>query len=142
KGERRVARDDEQLAEASTPAPRTTTSRISRSTGPETELTFVNKTSGEIEVFWLSTQGQRQSYGKIAVGERSTQHTFAGHVWEVASGDGRTLGTFQAEEAATTAEIDGQSPRSTDAGTGNGAAQRGFGGGRGGSSRWRDRKWT
>src|SRR5262245_26243727 len=131
------------------PAPRATISRISRITGTETELTFVNRTSGEIEMLWLNTQGQPQSYGKIAPGDRLTQHTFAGHVWEAVNSDGRSLGTFQAEEAATTAEIDGRSPQPAGNSAaanlpqrGLGGARGGFGGGRGGSSRSPDGKWT
>ncbi|MBW8883889.1 MAG: prolyl oligopeptidase family serine peptidase, partial [Planctomycetia bacterium] len=80
----------------------------------------------------------------IAPGQRKSQHTFAGHVWEAVSDEGRSLGTFQAEEAATTVQIDGRASPPADA---NRAAlpQRGLGGGRGGrggSSRSPDAKWT
>ena len=33
------------------------------------------------KLFWLNTDGQRTSYGKLAAGARKEQHTFAGHAW-------------------------------------------------------------
>jgi dipeptidyl-peptidase-4 len=116
--------------------------RTSRTTGPETELTFINRTGNEIELFWLNTSGQRQSYGKVATGEQRAQHTFAGHVWEVVAGDGRSLGMFQATEAEARLEIDGRSARRPTANRGAGSG-RGRGGGRGdASNRSPDGKWT
>jgi len=82
--------------------------RASSRTGEETELTFVNRTAGEVEIYWLDTAGQRQSYGKLPAGDRKPQHTFAGHVWEIVAADGRSLGMVEAEEAARTIEIDGR----------------------------------
>jgi dipeptidyl-peptidase 4 len=122
------------------PAARPNTPRASRSTGSETELTFVNRTSGEVEIFWLDTEGQRRSYGKLAAGERKDQHTFAGHVWEVVAEGGRTLATFEADEAASTAQIDGRAVQPTPSARGSGAGRPGFRG-RGGSGRSPDGKW-
>jgi dipeptidyl-peptidase-4 len=86
----------------------------SRTTGAETEITFENRTSGEVEVFWLDTSGNRQSYGKLSAGANKNQHTFAGHAWEVVSSEGRTLGSYVAGEAGTRAVIDGtRRPTST-----------------------------
>jgi dipeptidyl aminopeptidase/acylaminoacyl peptidase len=79
--------------------------RASRRTGEETELTFVNRTPGEVELFWLDTEGRRRSYGKLPAGEEKPQHTFAGHLWEVVDAAGRTLAMFQAEAAAGRVEI-------------------------------------
>lgn len=79
--------------------------RASRRTGAETSLRFINRTAGEVELFWLSTEGERRSYGKIAPGAQHEQHTFAGHVWIVNSERGRTLGAFEATEKAGDAEI-------------------------------------
>jgi len=87
--------------------------RASSRTGEETELTFVNRTAGEVELFWLNTAGQRQSYGKLPVGERKAQHTFAGHVWEIVAADGKSLGVVEAEDSASTIEIDGRQVEGT-----------------------------
>src|SRR5262245_59803691 len=65
--------------------------RLSRRTGDETELTFVNRTAGDVELFWLDMSGERRTYGKLPAGERKAQHTFGGHVWEVVASDGRSL---------------------------------------------------
>ncbi len=120
--------------------------RRSTSGGEETEITFVNRTAGEVEIFWLDTTGQRQSYGKLAAGERKAQHTFAGHAWEVLAADGRLLATFTAEAAASTAEIAGQAaqdpPQRGRRGGGRGGPVGGGFRGRGGPARSPDGKWT
>ncbi len=82
--------------------------RSSRRTGSETKMTFTNRTANDVELFWLNTEDQRQSYGKIAPGKEHEQHTFAGHVWLVIDASGRTLATFEAGDKATKAEIDGK----------------------------------
>ena len=79
--------------------------RASRHTGAETSLTFVNKSSGPIELFWLDAQGERRSYGKVPPGGEHEQHTFEGHVWEAVGGNGQTLARFQAAESVSIAEI-------------------------------------
>ena len=38
--------------------------RRSARTGEETSLTFVNRTTGEVELFWLDFNGQRLGYGR------------------------------------------------------------------------------
>lgn len=80
----------------------------SRSGGSETEVTFVNRTAGEVELFWVDTNGQRRSYGKLAAGSSKAQHTFEGHVWEAAGVDGSTVGRFAAEGGGATVVIDGR----------------------------------
>ncbi len=79
--------------------------RASTRTGGDTHITFVNRTAQAVELFWLSTEGERRSYGKLAAGERREQHTFAGHVWLVVDSKGQVLAAFAGEEAASTAEI-------------------------------------
>src|ERR1051325_4678877 len=82
--------------------------KASTRTGPESSLTFVNRTPGEVELFWLNSDGERQSYGKLRAGEEREQHTYAGHVWLAADDAGRTLAVFQAEEPPARGEITGQ----------------------------------
>lgn len=89
--------------------------RASTRTGDETHLTFVNRTAGPVELFWLNTEGERQSYATLAPGAQHEQHTFAGHVWLATDkASGRTLAVFEATPAAAEAVIDG----TTRAGTG------------------------
>jgi len=82
--------------------------RASTRTGPETAVTFVNRTKGEVELFWLDSSGRRRSYGKLAAGEGREQHTYAGHVWEVVDRKGIVLAVFRAEEKPARAEITGK----------------------------------
>jgi dipeptidyl aminopeptidase/acylaminoacyl peptidase len=58
-----------------------------------------------VEVFWLDSQGERQSYGKLRPGEERSQHTYAGHVWLFVDDRNRPLGVYQAGEKALTVEI-------------------------------------
>jgi dipeptidyl aminopeptidase/acylaminoacyl peptidase len=79
----------------------------SRRTGPETSITFVNRTKGDFDLFWLDTDGQRKAYGTVRAGQERRQHTFAGHVWLVADRAGKTLAVFEAAEEPGTAIVDG-----------------------------------
>jgi len=81
--------------------------RASRRTGADTTITFVNRTQGEVELFWLDPEGQRRSYGRLAAGEQRQQHTFAGHVWVAADSGGETLAVFMGEDQPFTATIGG-----------------------------------
>lgn len=82
--------------------------RASFRTGPETTVTFVNRTTNTVELIWLSTEGQRMSYGKIPPGERHSQHTFAGHIWLAADGNQKILLACEAGENPDTLEITAQ----------------------------------
>lgn len=78
----------------------------SRQTGEETSITFVNRTQGELRIFWMDTDGNRQPYGTLAAGARRDQHTFAGHVWLVTDAAGAVMGVFEATETPGTAVIE------------------------------------
>jgi dipeptidyl aminopeptidase/acylaminoacyl peptidase len=97
--------------------------RPSTRTGPETSLVFVNRTQGPVELFWMDTEGQRRSYGKLRPGEQREQHTFAGHVWLAQDAQGQTVGVFEADENGGTAEI-GIAPTTRPAGMRGGLRQR------------------
>ena len=90
------------VAAASLPA----VPRASRPSDHETFITFVNRTGRPVELFWLDTDGKRQSYGRIALGATHEQHTFAGHVWLACDARGAVLGVFEGKEEATTATIE------------------------------------
>jgi dipeptidyl aminopeptidase/acylaminoacyl peptidase len=86
--------------------PRGPMPRASRRTGPESSVTFINRTELEVELLWLDTEGRRCSYGLLAPGQRRTQHTFAGHAWlVVATTSGRILLGFEASEDPLTLDI-------------------------------------
>ncbi|MFO0925038.1 MAG: prolyl oligopeptidase family serine peptidase [Pirellulales bacterium] len=77
-------------------------------TGMETEVVFENQLENEVEIFWLSTEGRRQSYGKIAPKGSRSQHTFGGHRWAIVDHRGETLGTYAASDTPSTLVIDGK----------------------------------
>jgi dipeptidyl aminopeptidase/acylaminoacyl peptidase len=81
----------------------------SLNTGGETTLTFINRTQGDVELFWLNAEGERQGYGKLKAGEQRDQHTYAGHAWLAADSSGKTLAVYVAEEQPARAEIGLQS---------------------------------
>ena len=68
-------------------------------------MTFINRTAGEVELFWLDTEGKRQSYGRLRPGQEHEQHTYAGHVWLVVDDKGNPLGLKVAEDKDLTVEI-------------------------------------
>lgn len=90
--------------------------RRSANNGPETNVTFENKTAGEVELFWLNADGEAISYGKLGGGQTREQHTFTGHVWSVSDAAGTALGRYQAQEIGGYVEITGPAdaePRDT-----------------------------
>jgi dipeptidyl-peptidase 4 len=80
--------------------------RRSARTGEQTELTFINRTTDAVELFWLSTEGERRSYGKLRAGESRAQNTYAGHVWLAVAGS-NTLAAFEATPSGGDAVISG-----------------------------------
>lgn len=77
----------------------------SRNTGEETEILLVNRTTEDIELYWLDDQGTRRPYGRLRPGTERRQHTFAGHVWLGTDRNGSVLGAFTAQESEGRAEF-------------------------------------
>ena len=79
--------------------------------GEETEILFVNKTSGTIKTFWLGGATGRTPFAQIEAGKTYRQHTFGGHAWLVTDANDKPLVRFIAEDAPGQAEITGAVPR-------------------------------
>lgn len=73
--------------------------------GPETSLTFINRTRGNAHVQWIDPDGKPKGYGHIAPGKERSQHTFGGHVWRIFDDEGNDLVWVEAEDIPTTVEI-------------------------------------
>ena len=59
-------------------------------------VTFVNHTPYEVRLYWIDGDGKRHAYGKIAPGGRTSQNTFASHVWLASGPDDRAIALFVA----------------------------------------------
>ncbi len=77
-------------------------------TGAETEITFENRMSSSVEIFWLDGEGGKRSYGKVGSGQRHNQHTFGGHRWLVINEKGDSLGEVVANDVPRLITIDGR----------------------------------
>nr|WP_169852999.1 prolyl oligopeptidase family serine peptidase [Anaerohalosphaera lusitana] len=71
----------------------------------DSSVTFVNCTDETVELFWLDSRGDRQSYGKLGPGDQMEQHTYAGHVWVAADEMGEAIAKYVAKRKAGTALI-------------------------------------
>ncbi len=80
----------------------------SRDNGSDSSITFENRTKATVEVFWLSGDGKKQSYGKIEAGATKEQHTFGGHLWQIVNSQGESLGEVAAQDSHSTIVIDGR----------------------------------
>ncbi|NBR07903.1 MAG: hypothetical protein EBT92_19370, partial [Planctomycetes bacterium] len=78
-------------------APIQTIPKTSSKQGTETNLTFENKLTESIELFWLSTAGAKVSYGKIKPGEKHSQHTFEHHIWIIQDSTGKLHSAYKAQ---------------------------------------------
>ncbi len=87
----------------------------SRDSAVETEVTFENRLSTPVNLFWINPSGQRVAYGNLNAGEKRLQSTYAGHVWLVTSADTNKIAVFKAEETPGVAIIDGRRPDSKQA---------------------------
>ena len=91
-----------------TPHPPTETNAFAEGGGGgDTVVTFRNLTGETVQLFWLPGEDGRGRvpYGTIAPGKEHEQHTFAGHVWLVASANGHDLVLFAASARPGIAEI-------------------------------------
>ncbi len=98
---------DSVTAEVRAEDPAGDSSRAAR-TGAETEITFDNRMSSSVEIFWLDGDGGKRSYGKISPGERRNQHTFGGHRWQMVNEKGDSLGEVIANDTPRLITIDGR----------------------------------
>jgi hypothetical protein len=68
----------------------------SQPSSERTGMTFVNRTDGALNIYWLDFQGNRRLYRSLSPGGHAAQPTFIGHNWLVATSDDRCIGIFKA----------------------------------------------
>ena len=82
--------------------------RPSARTGDESALKVVNKLTSDIELFWINADGEKVRYEGIPAGGEREQHSFAGHVWLIASKTGEQLAVVEVAATLSTIVIDGK----------------------------------
>lgn len=78
-----------------------------RIAGDESSVAFENRSKESVELFWLSGDGSKTSYGKVEPGASREQHTFGGHMWQIVNAKGDSLGEVTAQDTHSTIVIDG-----------------------------------
>lgn len=63
--------------------------------GQQASITFTNETLDEVEIFWLSSEGQRKSYGKLAAKAWRLYSSYERHVWVIVNTKGEDVCAFQ-----------------------------------------------
>lgn len=80
-------------------------------TGEETSITFMNRTTEDIEIYWIDSERQRRHYASVPPRGEHRQHTYAGHVWLVTEKTGKRGAVFVASEEPIEAVVDEESLR-------------------------------
>ena len=85
---------------------------VSEGGGRETTIVFDNQTSKHRYVYWLDSDGQRASRGRLRPGDRLHQITYAGHVFVVTDEDGHCLSLYEVIAAPGKVTLCCREPRS------------------------------
>ncbi|KAJ3107088.1 hypothetical protein HDU96_008012 [Phlyctochytrium bullatum] len=82
----------------------------STGSGPETFLTFVNRTGENVEVFWVDWEGKEISYLNLNNDQIYKQQTYATHAWKFVGVDsGKVIGYHRAVEERQILTLKGES---------------------------------
>lgn len=71
------------------------------------EVTFANRSSQRVVVWWIDYDGRRVRYASLGPGDSYVQPTFATHPWVVTTGEGTCLRFAVADPALRSITIDG-----------------------------------
>ncbi|MGE0143029.1 MAG: sulfatase-like hydrolase/transferase [Planctomycetota bacterium] len=84
----------------------------SRPDGDPFDVVFVNRRREPVELFWMTREGDRRSYGIVAPGATQRQQTRPGAVWQVAVPDGGdVLGHFEVGDRTSRAIVPAEESR-------------------------------
>jgi len=87
--------DDREISGALQPGNRV---RASQSGGEETFVTFLNRSKGDIKLYWIDLDAGRNFYKNLKKGEQHKQHTYAGHVWLATDKTEKRVAVYLAKE--------------------------------------------
>jgi hypothetical protein len=62
-----------------------------------TNISFLNRRPGIVNVFWIDYDGRRHFYHSLASGESQSFDTYATHPWVVTDASGNCIGVYFAE---------------------------------------------
>ena len=89
--------------------------RPTQRTGPAANITFVNRRSEQLSLFWVDSDGRRRGYGVVGAGKEVTLGSYAGHVWLLVDKEKRPIAVFEANEGVNRAVIEeGMKPLSVE----------------------------
>lgn len=71
----------------------------------QTSLTFLNRTSGTITIYWLDFSGRPVLYFTLEPGHQIQQATYVSHPWMAADSDGAPLGVFYPAERPRVVDV-------------------------------------
>ena len=75
--------------------------------GPAVTIAFENTSDQPLHFFWRPDEDNAVAYGVVDPGRSRNQGTYAGHVWEVRTKDGESLGFVRAETTTGVIRLDG-----------------------------------
>lgn len=73
--------------------------------GKTFDVVFVNHRKVPVELFWMTRDGKRKSYGRIAAGKQKRQSTRPGAVWMVTGAGDRAIGYFSVGDRSARAVV-------------------------------------
>jgi len=81
--------------------------RPSGSSSERTAITFVNRLSSPVTIFWVDSDGKENEWRTVAAGTSQRIGTFQGHIWHVKDSAGKTIGIYAAiaDEAQAILEV-------------------------------------
>ncbi len=82
------------------------TAPVSRPDGNTFEVVFINRSTREVELFWMDRNGGQKRYATIAAGKEQRQKTRPGAVWMIAAGaPQQPLGYFEVGDRSARAVV-------------------------------------
>jgi dipeptidyl-peptidase-4 len=79
--------------------------RRSGTSAEDTTVKVTNELVAKLELVWVDTSGNLQTYGLMDPGATRDQHTYVGHVWLFRSEDGKELGCISAASGGTNVAV-------------------------------------
>ena len=82
------------------------TAPVSKPDGNTFEVVVINRSTREVELFWMDRNGGQKRYATIAAGKQQRQKTRPGAVWMIAAGDPQQpLGYFEVGDRSARAVV-------------------------------------